>query len=489
MNTKCKGSNAAARLKDVIRVSALLSSGSKTSGQPPTIHPPWNKARVGPLEKGEGSKDGLEEGKVERIGRGLDRGEGGTRENKGQGRDDEATERGRERAGGGEVGTWGTATAGRVTNNEMRITVKRGEGIGPGHRGELPGLSSTGHFASLDGGLIIGGSYFQTSVEASRPAPVKQKLSQALSLISLARRVQGPARVGDEQWSNGKSRDRGGLNSRKMYGSVGDMSVSASVFQRAIREERRKWEKQSEGEDGSSEGHWKREKRIRDSDSETGSSSKESPAEFSPSNASSPTSSVTAEHDRTESDTEAEKNGSNSGTEDVEGTSESESGSQSRTESEGGSGLESEDEGKELSRKPSKVSSSRSCSEGRSRSAKVKRGSSSSDSESLTYSSSAACSSRPQTSRLSHSLHETIEEESEEDKELGEEEAEGVGESSRQVATSNQSHIISGLMDASDDLSPIIEDTEEEEEEERSSCQGGDRDGDEEEGDLGKESD
>lgn len=480
MNTKGKGSSAADRLKDVIRVSALLSSGSKTSGQPPTIHPPWNKARVRPLEKGEGSKEGLEEGKVERIGRGLDRGEGGTRENKGQGRDDEATERGRERAGGGEVGTCRRATAGRVTNNEMRITVKRGEGIGPGHRGELPGLSSTGH-------LIIDGSYFQTSVEASRPAPVKQKLSQALSLISLARRVQGPARVGDEQWSNGKSRDRGGLNSRKMYGSVGDMSVSASVFQRAIREESGKWEKQSEGEDGSSEGHWKREKRIHDSDSETGSSSKESPAEFSPSNASSPTSSVTAEHDRTESDTEAEKNGSNSGTEDVEGMSESESGSQSRTESEGGSGLESEDEGKELSRKPSKGSSSRSttnnnsrsCSEGRSRSAKVKRGSSSSDSESLTYSSSAACSSRPQTSRLSHSLHETIEEESEEDKELEEEEAESVGESSRQVATSNQSHISSGLLDASDDLSPIIEDTEEEEE--RSSCQGGDRDGDEEE--------
>lgn len=474
MSMKGKDSSAAASLKDVIRVSALLSSGSKTSGQPPSIHPPWNKARVRPLEKGEGSKDGLEEGKVERIGRGLDRGGGGTKENKGQGRNDEATERGRERVGREEVEMWGRATAGGVTNNETRITVKRGEGIRPGHRGELLGLSSTGHFASLDGGLIIDGSYFQTSVEASRPAPVKQKLSQALSLISLARRIQGPARVGDEQWSNGKSRDRGGLNSRKMYGSVGDMSVSASVFQRAIREERRKWEKQSEGEDSSSEVNWKREKRIHETDSETGSS---------------PTSSVTTEHDRTESCTE---NGSDSGTEDVEGTSESESGSQSRTGTEGGSGLESGDEGKELSRKPSKGSSSRnttnnnssSCSESRSRSAKVKRGRSSSDSEILTYSSSAACSLRPQTSR--HSLHDTIEEESEEDKELEVEEAESTGESSRQVATSNQSHIRSGLIDASDDLSPIIEDTEEEEE--RSSCQGGDRDGDEEEGDLERES-
>lgn len=493
MNMKAKGSSAAARLKDVMRVSALLSSGSKTSGQPPAIHPPWNKARVRPVEEGEGSRDGLEERKAEGIGRGLERGEAWKRENKGGGRD-EATERGGERGGRGEVETWGRSIGGGMMNNEMRNAIERGEGVRPEHRGELPGLPSAGLFASLDGGIVINGSYFQTSVEASKPPPVKKKLSEALSLISLARRVQGPARVGDEQWSNGKSWDRE-RNSRKMYGSAGDMSVSASVSERAMGEERRRWE------NSSSEVRWKREKRFHDSDSETGNGSKESPSEFSLSAASSPTSSVTAEHDKTESDTETEKNESDSGTDKEEGTpdTESESGSQSRSESERESGLESEDERKEFSRKPSKggvsnsTVSSNSSSRSRSSSAKVKRersshsSNTSSYSESLRYSSSTVRISRPQTSRHSRSSHETIEEESEEDEELEEEGegAESVGSRSlRQRATgSNQSDIGSGVIDTSDDLSPIIEDTEEEEE--RSSDHGGDED--EEEGDLENE--
>lgn len=381
-----------------------------------------------------------------------------------------------------------------MMNNEMRNAIERGEGVRPEHRGELPGLPSAGLFASLDGGIVINGSYFQTSVEASKPPPVKKKLSEALSLISLARRVQGPARVGDEQWSNGKSWDRE-RNSRKMYGSAGDMSVSASVSERAMGEERRRWE------NSSSEVRWKREKRFHDSDSETGNGSKESPSEFSLSAASSPTSSVTAEHDKTESDTETEKNESDSGTDKEEGTpdTESESGSQSRSESERESGLESEDERKEFSRKPSKggvsnsTVSSNSSSRSRSSSAKVKRersshsSNTSSYSESLRYSSSTVRISRPQTSRHSRSSHETIEEESEEDEELEEEGegAESVGSRSlRQRATgSNQSDIGSGVIDTSDDLSPIIEDTEEEEE--RSSDHGGDED--EEEGDLENE--
>uniref|UniRef100_A0A8C4H927 Cadherin domain-containing protein n=1 Tax=Dicentrarchus labrax TaxID=13489 RepID=A0A8C4H927_DICLA len=402
--------------------------------------------------------------------------------NKGGGRD-EAAERGRER----KMETWGRSNRGGVTNNGMRNDVERGEGVRPGHRGELPGLSSSGHFVSLDGGMVIDGSYFQTSVEASKPPPVKQKLSEALSLIS--------------------------LNGRKMYGSLGDMSVSAIVSERAMGEERRRRrERDLREENSSSEVWWKREKRFNDSDSETGSGSKESPSEFSLSNTSSPTSSVTAEHRKTESDTDSTgKNESDSGTEREGGTpeTESESGSLRGSESEWESGLESEEERKELSRKRSKGSISNSSASSNSNNSKSKSGSanakrertsrqrengkedrnSSSDSKSLRYSGS-----RPQTSRHSRSSHETIEEESEEDEESGEEEkeeAKGVGSrkssSSGRAANHIQSDISSGVIDDSDDLSPIIEDTEEEEEE-RSRGHGGEEDKDEEEGDLENES-
>ncbi len=511
MNTKPKSSSAAARLKSMMSMSALLSTGTKTSGQPPAIHPPWNKARVRPVEEGEGSRDRQEERKVEGVGRGLERQEARGRENREGGRD-EAAERGRERGGRGEIEIWGRSNRGGMANNGMRNAVERAEGIRPERRGELPGLSSFGHFASLDGSIVIDGSYFQTSVEASKPPPMKQKLSEASSLISLARRLQGPARVGNRQWRNGKSWDRGAENSRKMYDSVGDMSVSASVSERAMGEEWRRWERELEEENGSPEVCWKREKRFHDNDSDTLSGSKETPSEFSPSEASSPTSSVTAEHDKTESDTETEKNESDSGTEKEEGTpdTESESGSHRGSESERESGLETENEGKESSRRRSKGSvsissaSSNSVSgKSRSRCANVKRKRCShstnsketdrnSCSENRRYSGSAVRSSRSHPSRHPHSSHETIEEESEKEEESGEEEEEEPQKSSsnRRAIARIQSDVGSGMIDASDDLSPIIEDAEEEEEEEeeeRCSGHGGDGDEDEEEGDLENE--
>ncbi|KAI9514182.1 hypothetical protein NQZ68_035209 [Dissostichus eleginoides] len=463
-NEKPKSSSAAARLKALMKVGNLLSSGSKTSGQPPAIHPPWNKARVRPVEDGEGCRN--EERNGERVGTGFERGGGR----------DAATERGRERGG---METCGRSNRGGVTNNGMI----NAEGVRPENRPELPG-----HFSSMDGSMVINGSYFQSFGEARKPPPVKQKLSEALSLISLTRRLQGPARVGDEQWSDVKSWERGERKSRKMNGSIGNMSVSASVSERAMGEERRRWEGEVGELNRCSEVWWEREKRFHDCESETGSGSKESPSEYSPSDASSPTSSVTAEHSKNESDAETEKE---------EGTDrESESGSQ-----QGGgweSGLESEDERKELSRKRSKGSSSTSTRSSvggkrRRRSANLKsksrqRERSSSDSRRSRYSGSSASSSRPKTSRHSRSSHDTIEEESEEDEESAEEEDKG-GKSagSRKSSTSRhnvQSDISSGLMDTSEDLSPIIEDTEEEE---KSSGHGEGGDEEEEKGDSENE--
>lgn len=469
MNMKNKGSGVATRLKDVMRVSVLLSSEGKTSGHPPVIHPPWNKARIRPVEEGERRKGRLEERKGGGIGRGLERGEAGKT--------------------GGEIGSG-------LTNIDMRNAVEKGESVRPEHRGELPGSSSTGHFASQDGGMFIDGSYFQTSIEVRKPPVVKQKLSETLSLISLARRLQGPARVGDEQWSSRESWDIGEENGRKMYGSVGDMSVSSSVSERARREERRRRKETQAGWECSSPEWLKGEKRFHDGISERGSSSKESLSA-----ASSQTSSVTAKHGETSSDTETEKNESDSGTDNDEGPPDTETES-AMSESEGESGLESEDEGTELSRNPSKcgigkntASSKSSSSVRRSSSAKVKReGShhssnnaktgrtSSSDSDRKTNST--VSRSGPHTSRHSGSLQETIEEEGQEDEDSGEEEAKGTQKLSRRATNSDQSDIGSGVIDVSGDLSTIIEDTEEEE---RSSGRGGDRGEDEEEGDLENE--
>ncbi|MEQ2208204.1 hypothetical protein XENOCAPTIV_025551 [Xenoophorus captivus] len=161
------------------------------------------------------------------------------------------------------------------------------------------------------------------------PEPANQKLSDALSLISLAKRLQGHTRVGDEHWSDRKSRDRGG-NSRKMYRSIGDLSISAAVSARGGRG--RSWEKEEESRDSMTE----------QSDSETSSSSnRESPSEFSLSDRSSPTSSATAETEISESDSEMERDKSQGEEEVVTDTNEE-------------SVSETEDEGAESSRKRSK---------------------------------------------------------------------------------------------------------------------------------------
>ncbi|XP_068162197.1 RNA polymerase-associated protein LEO1-like [Antennarius striatus] len=500
-NVNGKSSRAAASLKASTRVSSLLSFGSKTYGQPPAIHLPWNKARVRPLEQREGNTGREGNGKGEVMGRGLERDEAAKREIKGV--EKEGRERWNERGRGEEIETWGRHSRNSMMNDGMKNNFDRGEANRPEHKGELPGLLSSGHIASLDGGILINGSYFQTAVEPSKPPPMKQKLIEALSLISLTRRLQGPARLGDEQWSNGKSWQRGGENSSKMNDSIGGMSISASVADGAMGEGQRRWDRQFAEENSFLEQWWKREKRFPNSDSEAASGSKESPSEFSASTASSLSSLLEVKRNKTNSDTETENNVSDLDTEKEEETPESDSGSQRE------SGAESEDEWKELSKKDSKGSARNSMNNiggGRrgSRSAKVKREktnytSSSSKTERsssklkhLRHSDSIISSSRPQTSRHSYSVREMIAEESEdeEESEEGEEEEEEEerqdmedrrARTQKQTKSHIQSDIGSGAIDVTDDLSPITEDTEEEE---RSSSHAGEKDEDKEDGDL-----
>lgn len=494
-NTKPKSSSVATRLQALMRVSTTLSSAGKKSGQPPAIHPPWNKARIGPIEEGGRGREKVE-GKAGGVRIGFENGGAGKRENKRVGRD-EAVEIRRERGGREEVETWGRNNRGGGSNNA--VGGGGGGGIRPEHRGWLPGLLSSGQSFSRDGSMVIDGSYFQMSTEASKPPAMEQKLSGALSLISLARRLQGPARVGGGQWSNGESWDTG-----KMYGSMGDMSVSALVSKGATGEEGRRWEF---GEPNSSiEGWWRKEQRFRggvQSDSETGSGSKESLSEFSFSDASSHTLRVPAETDEAEYDTETEKTESDSGN-GKEEESQDEQGEWSES--------ETEDERKKMSRKPAKrhVSDSSVSSNSRSHKSRSSTGSfrrerssrrrdrsgketdrkSSRDSESSRHLRSTVSSSRPKTSR--RPSREATEPESEEESEESEEEVKSAGlgkpSTSRQASSHTQSDISSGPTDSSDDLSPIMEDSEEDEEEEKSSDHDGEEGEDpkdEEEGDLG----
>lgn len=443
-----RGSSAGARLREAMRARALLSSESKTSGQPPGIHLPWNKARVRPVEAVDGGRGRLRERKADVLGRRLEREDLEKIENKGGGKDE------------GKVETWGRSAGGGTMNNEMR-TVERGECGRPERRDVLSGLLSTGHFASRDHGIIIDGSYFQTCVGASTAPPLKQKLSDVRSLISLARRLQGPARVGDEQWGDRRSWERGERDGPKMYGSAGDMSISASVS-----------EMQSRGESSSSEAWWKREGRPNGSESQTGSSGEE---------VSSATSSVKVKQEGTQFDFEsgADKEAEASHTQSV-------SGRQSRSESE--LGLESEDKGDEQGRKSSQCNVSKStegsnCISSESGNSCAVEETGSRFSDSYRGPKSLRCSTfRAQTSRRSLSSHETIVEESGEDEESGEEKGE------RESSSCNQSDMGPGAVDASEALSPITEDAEEEGEEEKSSGQVGGRDKDEDEGDLDNES-
>lgn len=425
---KTKSSGAATSLKAVMRMSTLLPHGSKASGQPPAIHPPWNKARIGPMEAGEG-REWLQERKV---GRECERGEAEGRANK------EAAEESTEKRSRGEKETWERGSKGGATENRVMNGVGGGEGIRPEHRGELPGLPSGRRFFSVDDNIVINGSYFQTSAETSKPPTVKQKSSEALSLISLTRRLQGATRVGNVQWSERISPEKG-KNSRKIYGSIGEMSVSASVSERGTGSERRRWQVGDEGP--SSEGRWRRGRKTHSCDS--GSGSKESQSEVSLSDASSITSSVTAGHT---SGTETEGDESDSATSDTDG--ESDSGSPD----DGGEGSESEESG--LESEDERTESRRRSGSNNLKKDIRRRERSSHFSSSSRYSGSTL--SRPKTSSHTRSSHETIEEESEE-------EAADTGalKPSSSKRASDQSNTSSGVTDTSDDLSPIIEEDEE----------------------------
>lgn len=182
-----------------------LHSGSKAPGNAPAIHLPWNKARIRPLDDGGGSRSGQRERKA---GRGV---EAGMRESREGMRASER--RGREGESGGKSMRNGVNHAGR--NRE------RGEE----HRGTLPGSLPANRYRSLDGGVFINGRLFQTGVGTGKPPPVKQKRSEALGLISGARRLRGSARVGREEWAGGPSWG-GEERTSSMYGPVGGRSVS-----------------------------------------------------------------------------------------------------------------------------------------------------------------------------------------------------------------------------------------------------------------------
>lgn len=476
--------------KAVSKMGTLLTAVSKKSGQPPVIHPPWNKARVRPMDAGDHGARERQEEKNERLaGKGRERLELVRTGNNAWEREN-SSERGRERPE--------NQTRGKDKTNGLDNALIGPNGVWPEHRGQLPGLSSFGRSFGADHSMVIDGSYFQTSVEASRPPALRQKLSKSLGLISLTRRLQGPARVGTEQWRDDVSWDRGQEIHRKINGPIGDMTVSASVSERP-RGDARRWGVDDQEEEVSSGGWWRRGKRFHDSDSETASGGKESPSEFSLSDDTSLGPSITTEQDKTESETETEKNQSDSGS-DKEGDTpdrRKESESRGRTEegegSGSGSGLESDKEDKRAKRSASK--SSTSSDSIRHKSAKTRsRKSSNSQTNKSNSRRSTASSSRPRRSRLKTSSRpifskdvseeDSDELESEEEEESGEEEGRNVGSHKSLPRSRNKSSDInSGLVENSDDLSPILEDEEEnDEEDEESSDQAGKGNGEDEEG-------
>lgn len=413
--SKDKGSSTAAKLKAFMKMTSLLSPASKTSTQHPAVHPPWSKARVVPIEDAGGRLPGREGGV------GLGKGQAVKMENK-KGGQVEATERSGDRGGSRELEIQLRDNRGSRTNNRMRNAAVEGGGRRPEHGAQLPGFSSSVRSFSSDASLVIDGIYF---TEASQRPPVRQKPGESLGLISLARRLQGPTRVGDEQWSDG----------RKMYDSIGEMSVSASVSSR--RHEGRRWEK--------------RDSETEQSDSETSSGSEESLSESSLSDRSSHASTVTAKTEMSESESGSEREDWRQ--EDEVSDSEEESGSDEETES---------------SRRRYRGRSSESGSRNRTDSNlstkdldKHRHGSS--NSKSSRYSSSKVYSSSPKTSRGSQSSHETSEQGSEENSDR-EEERKSV--KSRKSSVSRRAHghthpdTGSGVKDASDHLWPIIEEQE-----------------------------
>lgn len=372
-------------------LSTGLLSGSKAPGKAPTIHPPWNKARVGPTDDGGRKRGGPQE---RRRGRGVglfESGEAGMRESR-------EGSRGREMRNG-------------ARNGERRE-----------HRGALPGLS-TNHHLSLVGGALINGSYFHTSVGTGEPSPAKQKLSEALGLISGARRLRGAARVGGEDCSGARGWHGGGRPCSRTHGSV-----SAWVSQRDADSAGRRG-----GDSSESEVWWTRGKLGPSSDSETGSAA--SSSESSGSVESSTSAPLTSRTEATESGPETEKQDWETVEEE---TADTQLGRQSRLEAE----LETESglEWQLRSKFSDNVTSGNSGSgEGGNRSATLRQESAETNAKSV------AAPPRPPTPRSSQ---DTTEEEGEEDEEV------------RNVLSLTLANSSSGL---TKDLSPIIEDKEEEE--------------------------
>lgn len=113
---------------------------------------------------------------------------------------------------------------GKSMRNSMNHAERNSE-RGEERKGTLPGSLPANHYRSLDGGVFINGRVFQTCVSMGKPPPVKQKPSEALGLISGARRLRGSARVGSEERAGGRSWG-GDERIGSMYGPVGGRSIS-----------------------------------------------------------------------------------------------------------------------------------------------------------------------------------------------------------------------------------------------------------------------
>lgn len=386
----------------------LLHFGSKATGKAPTVHLPWNKARIRPVDCG--GRGGLQERKAGWGVGVFDNGEAGMRE---------SSERTRASERGGREG----GLTGKSKRNGVNRAARNGE------RGEetLPRFLPTNRYRSLDGRVFINGSYVQTCVGTGKPPPVKQKLSEALGLITVARGPRGRARVGNEEWAGGRSRD-GGERTRNMHGLVGGRSVSALVTQRDVGAAGRRGGKNSE-----CEVWWVRGKPHPNNDSET--VSRASSSEFSGSVESSTNSLVTARPEGVESGSEMEKQEWETVEEETD------------TESERESGLEGLVRGSKLSENSTG---------GNSVNGDIRNSSAQLNQESA--GTNAHSEAAPQSSRAPHSSRESIEEEAEEDEEVRNVLSLTLAS---QASSSEQPGIGLGV---TKDLSPIIEATEEEEE-------------------------
>lgn len=306
---------------------------------------------------------------------------------------------------------------------EMRNGPRNGEGRE--HRGALPGLS-TNHHPSLVGGALINGGYFHTSVGTGEPLPAKQKLSEALGLISGARRLRGAARVGGEDCSSARGWHGGGRPCSRTHGGV-----SAWVSQRDADSAGRRG-----GDSSESEVWWTRGKLGPSTDSETGSAA--SSSESSGCVESSTSASLTSRTKATESGSETEKQDWETVEEE---TADAQMGRQSRLEAE--QEAESGFERQLASKFSDDVASGNSGSgEGGSRSATLRQESAETNAKSVAA---------PPRSPPPRSSQDTTEEEGEED---------GVRKVLSLTLAGHASSPSSGL---TKDLSPIIEDKEEEE--------------------------